>query len=376
MNPIEIKAFHLVRFPNNGKLSNVEIQNIKIFSLNLYQTDGSYSKFFDKLNLLFGLQLVDKKDIITCYSDQDSYLISFETDKEFMDVVRINNHSKIDIYFCIRNFPHNNQSMKAASNQYIDSTTFYSDIFSKSDVSIPDEKLLNLNVKCDGCKDNIYGYCFKCSSCVNYDLCQSCQEKGVHRGHSFFKLRPWDHLFYGWSCDVCQTTDIKDECFACIDCSKLYFNNLNYFVLCKNCKPGHTVAHAFEHFSAKKIVRRLTNQISEVKNLKLKGFSPQIFNGFSCTFCKNQGVSFKATDLFGNFYALCEMCFLEGMSFQGTNLHSVITSYDAYNLQIKENKLKQQQQLQQAERELDDIKRKNAYESLKRQEKMIRKMKL
>jgi len=47
------------------------------------------------------------------------------------------------------------------------------------------------NIVCDGCQMNpITGVRFKCSICPNYDLCESCEVKGVHEtSHPFLKLK-------------------------------------------------------------------------------------------------------------------------------------------------------------------------------------------
>ena len=45
-------------------------------------------------------------------------------------------------------------------------------------------------VQCDSCsKKPIVGVRFKCLSCDNFDLCPTCEEKGVHAHHVFAKIR-------------------------------------------------------------------------------------------------------------------------------------------------------------------------------------------
>ena len=45
-------------------------------------------------------------------------------------------------------------------------------------------------VQCDACSQKpIVGVRFKCLSCENFDLCQTCEEKGVHSHHVFAKLK-------------------------------------------------------------------------------------------------------------------------------------------------------------------------------------------
>ena len=39
-------------------------------------------------------------------------------------------------------------------------------------------------VVCDGCSGSIYGRRYKCTTCPDYDLCGSCEGKGIHKEHS------------------------------------------------------------------------------------------------------------------------------------------------------------------------------------------------
>lgn len=44
---------------------------------------------------------------------------------------------------------------------------------------------------CDGCESQIKGIRYKCTSCPDYDLCQTCLAKGTHSEHEFVEiLRP------------------------------------------------------------------------------------------------------------------------------------------------------------------------------------------
>lgn len=52
-------------------------------------------------------------------------------------------------------------------------------------------------VQCDGCNGPIYGTRFKCLVCRDYDLCSSCEGKGVHVDHNMLSIadpcsyHPW-----------------------------------------------------------------------------------------------------------------------------------------------------------------------------------------
>ncbi|XP_074594357.1 uncharacterized protein LOC141849776 [Brevipalpus obovatus] len=42
---------------------------------------------------------------------------------------------------------------------------------------------------CDNCNQSIRGIRYKCTGCVDFDLCSECEEKLVHRHHDFIKMR-------------------------------------------------------------------------------------------------------------------------------------------------------------------------------------------
>ena len=44
-------------------------------------------------------------------------------------------------------------------------------------------------VTCDACNEKpIVGYRYKCVVCDDYDLCESCKDKGIHSGHHMRKM--------------------------------------------------------------------------------------------------------------------------------------------------------------------------------------------
>ena len=55
----------------------------------------------------------------------------------------------------------------------------------------------HLGVICDGCNGPIYGTRYKCVTCVDYDLCSGCEEKGMHVNHNMIAIghpathNPW-----------------------------------------------------------------------------------------------------------------------------------------------------------------------------------------
>ncbi|KAM6224820.1 sequestosome-1 [Rhynchocyon petersi] len=55
--------------------------------------------------------------------------------------------------------------------------------------------MLHPNVICDGCNGPVVGTRYKCKVCPDYDLCATCEGKGMHRQHSKLALlSPLGHL--------------------------------------------------------------------------------------------------------------------------------------------------------------------------------------
>ncbi|XP_027579861.1 sequestosome-1 isoform X3 [Pipra filicauda] len=48
----------------------------------------------------------------------------------------------------------------------------------------PPRNMVHPNVICDGCEGPVVGTRFKCSVCPDYDLCSTCEGKGIHKDHN------------------------------------------------------------------------------------------------------------------------------------------------------------------------------------------------
>jgi len=58
---------------------------------------------------------------------------------------------------------------------------------------------IHYHVTCDGCGINpIKGNRFKCTVCPDYDLCENCEAKGIHKEHTFIKFanQEQSHAYY------------------------------------------------------------------------------------------------------------------------------------------------------------------------------------
>ena len=60
---------------------------------------------------------------------------------------------------------------------------------------------LHPGVVCDGCSSAIYGTRFKCLVCPDYDLCSSCETKGLHVDHNMVTIQdPLSYNPWGFHC--------------------------------------------------------------------------------------------------------------------------------------------------------------------------------
>ena len=53
----------------------------------------------------------------------------------------------------------------------------------------PKAEVIHYGVQCDGCNMSpLRGKRFKCATCFDYDLCESCEDQGNHPQHDMFHL--------------------------------------------------------------------------------------------------------------------------------------------------------------------------------------------
>lgn len=55
--------------------------------------------------------------------------------------------------------------------------------------------LVHPNVICDGCEGPVVGARFKCTVCPDYDLCSTCEGKGIHKEHNMINFPSPGGLF-------------------------------------------------------------------------------------------------------------------------------------------------------------------------------------
>jgi len=117
----------------------------------------------------------------------------------------------------------------------------------------------HVGVTCDGCGTSpIVGIRHKCNTCPDYDLCEQCDKKEVHREHTFTKIsepirywrgchqRNWgqqqqsnEPVVHNATCDICndRIRGIRYKCTVCPD-----------FDLCETCEKGKDNLHPEHSF--------------------------------------------------------------------------------------------------------------------------------
>jgi hypothetical protein len=153
------------------------------------------------------------------------------------------------------------------------STGFVSSVPPDRTTVIPTDQIHG-GVSCDGCSADVCGIRYKCSTCVNYDLCESCmlvhdkvdlplssetqtRSASHSRDHYFLRIprdvgqgpppmlanrSRWVHR--GVSCAECGTSDIAGYRYFCTMCATSY---------CESCeqkglpKSTHSGTHRMEH---------------------------------------------------------------------------------------------------------------------------------
>lgn len=62
---------------------------------------------------------------------------------------------------------------------------------------------MHVGIVCDGCDRNgIEGVRYKCLGCVDYDLCASCEAKGVHTEHNMIRITDPNDNSWRWMVGV------------------------------------------------------------------------------------------------------------------------------------------------------------------------------
>ena len=111
------------------------------------------------------------------------------------------------------------------------------------------QEIVHENIFCDMCgAAPIKGIRYKCSVCNDFDLCEKCYATGEH-SHDFFEIKRLNQQFeikpvihYGIKCDGCGLSPIQGTRYKCDTCY-----DFDYCFNCYHEKP-HIFGHTFQAF--------------------------------------------------------------------------------------------------------------------------------
>ncbi|KAJ8047379.1 NLR family CARD domain-containing protein 4 [Holothuria leucospilota] len=140
-------------------------------------------------------------------------------------------------------------------------------------------------VKCNGCGEkSIIGDRYRCNQCDFFNLCECCKENGIHKEHDFYKFDEFEHTHGYIGCDCCGEIEIRGDRFKCTVC--------DYFNLCRWCKnKGVHAEHEFEKYdgSEHKHVMIKCDGCNEkhIRGDRYRCLTCKYFN--LCAWCKQKG---------------------------------------------------------------------------------------
>ncbi|XP_025978462.2 sequestosome-1 isoform X2 [Dromaius novaehollandiae] len=98
------------------------------------------------------------------YKDEDGDLIAFSSDEELQLALPYVQDGVLRVY--IKEKKECKREHRAQCSQE------------------PPRDMVHPNVICDGCEGPVVGARFKCTVCPDYDLCSTCESKGIHKEHN------------------------------------------------------------------------------------------------------------------------------------------------------------------------------------------------
>ncbi len=188
MNGIQIKSY---LFPDNAKVSLnsiSQVEEIRRFSLAVNSQYGLYENLIQKIQATYGSLLPKREEIKTFWIDEESELVGFSSDNELSYA--------IDVQTAVRMskpaYPYENGQSNFLFKVYIARKPLIQQEQSEAprspDLSQCDPSKIHFGVVCDGCNGPVVGIRFKCGTCPDFDLCELCEKKGIHKEHTFNRI--------------------------------------------------------------------------------------------------------------------------------------------------------------------------------------------
>lgn len=188
MNAFQIKVYLFPETSTVSVASIPQITEIRRFSL-ASRPNGLYSDLVEKIKLAYGSLFDASKnncEVKTYWQDEENELVGFSTDNEMQYAIDL-------------------QTALHVSKPY--DSVMSSNIFkvyvrkcdgNKSDSKEEAAQLVHEGVQCDGCGGEVKGCRYKCLTCIDYDLCETCKAKGTHSQHEMKPIQK--PKFSGGSC--------------------------------------------------------------------------------------------------------------------------------------------------------------------------------
>ena len=197
---IQIKSYLLKENSKINKKAIEKVTEIRRFNIEKDLNGDLYDNLLEKIMLYFKNVFSKKQEVKTMYLDDEDELIGFSSESELQYAIDMSMALKMSNL-------HYNSAAINVFKVYVAKTIKDDDTSSSSSSSSEDEKKeksVHYGVTCDGCQGHVVGTRFKCMICPDYDLCSTCESKGVHKEteHKFTKIAFPQFLRQHWGCDA------------------------------------------------------------------------------------------------------------------------------------------------------------------------------
>lgn len=160
-------------------------REIRRFTLELRPIPGRLERLNAKVLEVF--QGLKSESFQMCYKDEEGDMIAFSSEEELTLALSCVKDNIFRLYVkekkeCKRE--HRRQALEQAA--------------AAASAGAVHAGTVHAGVTCDGCDGPVAGTRYKCAVCPDYDLCSSCEGKGLHTEHDMIMFRtPLNHPF-GW----------------------------------------------------------------------------------------------------------------------------------------------------------------------------------
>ena len=70
---------------------------------------------------------------------------------------------------------------------------------------------IHSGVTCDGCDGSVAGTRFKCLVCLDYDLCQNCEDRNVHNNHAMMRIANPQGSCRQYLCNLAKKQNLREQ---------------------------------------------------------------------------------------------------------------------------------------------------------------------